>query len=148
MARMASLMALLVLTAGSGCASLGSWNGTKPVADAAAFPAPATIAIEYHPHNGKTKVVDVPFEEGQTIQAALEKTGAHKKFRRSFIDLQRTPKGGMPHKMPIDFKSGQVGHATNYDLHPNDRIIITEDNSTIFDDMASKFIPGMKTRKR
>lgn len=144
MARMATVVALWMLTVSSGCASLSSWSPTKPVADAATYPPPTTIAIEYHPHGGKVKVVDVPFEEGQTIQAALEKHGAHKKFRRSFIDLQRTPKGGMPHKMPIDFKSGQVGHSTNYDLHPNDRIIITEDNSTIFDDMAAKFIPGMK----
>ena len=145
MARMATWTAVLMISTACGCASLPGLKSDKSIAEAAAYPPPSTFAIEYDPQYGKSKTVDVPLEEGMTIQSALKKTGADKKFRRAFIDLQRTPKGGMPHKMAIDYKSGQVGHSTNYDLHPNDRIIVTEDPSTIFDDMAAKFIPGMKS---
>lgn len=151
MARMASWMAVVLVSALCGCTSLTSWTlpGGEAVAPAAAaFPPPAMIAIEYHPDGGKVKVVDVPLEPGMTIQDALEKTGAHKKFRRSFIDLQRTPKGGLPHKMAIEFKSGQISHASNYDLHPNDRIIVTEDTSTIVDDMIAKYLGGPGPKKK
>jgi hypothetical protein len=91
----------------------------------------------------------MPLEPGMTVGDAVEKTRAYRKFRRIQVDLQRTPKGGLAHKMPIDFNNGanQVGHSTNYDLHPNDRIIISEDPSTIFDDLISKYVPTAGKRR-
>ena len=151
MARMASMFVIAAVVAASGCTTFGTWNSNKPLADAAAeFPPPATVAVELHPHNSSPKSIDVPLEEGMTVQDALKKTGAHRKYRRAYIDLKRTPKGEVPHTMGIEFKDGQVGHSSNYDLHPNDRIIVTQDTRTFIDDTIAKYIPsaGAKKKKR
>lgn len=134
-----------------GCAALKPGANSTSVADAAsgAYPPPASFAIEYKPSGGKSKVQEMPLEPGMTVGDAVAKTKAHKKFRRIQVDLQRTPKNGMAHKMPIDFDNGsnKVGHSTNYDLHPNDRVIITEDTTTILDDLMSQYVPSAGKRR-
>jgi hypothetical protein len=133
----------LVVIALSGCASLKLGKNDHPVADAAAtYPPPATVAIEFTAAGGKKKVQEVPIEKGTTVGDVLDKTKANRKFRRSTVAIQRTAPGGIPHKMPIEFSndSHRVGHSTNYDLHPNDRILITEDTSTILDDLIKKYL--------
>jgi protein involved in polysaccharide export with SLBB domain len=95
------------------------------------------------------KVEELPLEEGMTVGDALEKAKANKRFRRATVDIQRTH-NGITHKMPVDFSNGnhRVSHSTNYALHPRDRVLVTEDTSTIVDDLMQKVLGTSPKRSR
>lgn len=153
MLRMACGMCLVVtLLAANGCATfnLTKSDSAPPVAKVAeAYPPVPMIAVECHSASGKVKVEELPLEEGMTVSEALEKTKANKRFRRAFVDVQRTHNGNT-HKMPIDFNNGnnRVSHSTDYALHPRDRVMVREDSSTIVDDLMQKVLGTSPKRPR
>lgn len=153
MARIAYGMCVVVtLLAANGCATfhLTKSDVAPPVEKVAEqYPPVPMVAVECHGSNGKVKVEEVPLEEGMTVGDALEKTKANKRFRRATVDVQRTHNGNT-HKMPIDFNNGnhRVSHSTDYALHPRDRILVTEDNSTIVDDLMQKLMGTSSKRPR
>lgn len=153
MARIACGMFLVVtLLAANGCATFHLTKADAvPTGEKVAqqYPPVPMVAVECHSSNGKVKVEELPLEEGMTVGDALEKTKANKRFRRAVVDIQRTHNGNT-HKMPIDFNNGnnRVAHSTDYALHPRDRVLVTEDSSTIVDDLMQKVLGTSPKRPR
>jgi protein involved in polysaccharide export with SLBB domain len=106
------------------------------------------IGVEFHGDEGKVQIEEVPLEPGMTVDDALTKAKAHKKFRRIQVDLGRTQGGQQPHKMAITYDNGKhhVSHTTNYALHPGDRVIVKKDNRTMMDDFMSSMLKKPKKR--
>lgn len=154
----ANLSAIVVLVAlSTGCVSLDLSGLTEGGAFGAKPPKPTVppggpmVTVEFHSAGAsKVKAVQLPLEPGMTVQDAVDKAKAGKHFRRVTIDLMRThAQSGEPHKMQIAFDDAkdQVAHSTNYSLHPNDRLMVTENTNTVIDDMLSSFL-GRSTKKR
>ncbi|MGE0756329.1 MAG: hypothetical protein AB7F89_02570 [Pirellulaceae bacterium] len=100
-------------------------------------PGTPTYYIEFQPYQKKPILVAMPLNGVLYVQDALEQSGALKKFRRSQIEVFRQLPQGGGHKIPVKFDRGKrrVDPGSDYSVHPNDRIVVTEDTSTILDDM-------------
>lgn len=96
----------------------------------------AKYTVEIRPHQGKPQAVEKDLTEPLHVQAALEKTGALRKFRRMDLELFRPLPSGGWHKVKLEFDRGQHEVPPEYDyaLLPGDRVIVTEDPRTIVDD--------------
>lgn len=128
----------------------GGAFGTKPPQNAAVAPGSPMVAVEFHSASSKVQVVNVPLEEGMTVQDLVAKTKAGKHFRRVDIDLMRVhQQSGEPHKMTIAYDNGKdrVSHSTNYALYPNDRLKVVQNPDTALDDMVNA-VMGTKKKKR
>ena len=67
------------------------------------------------------------------MEDALRKSGATKRFRRMMVNVVRaTPDGQnrVAMKAAYDREKRRIDPATNYALHPGDRVIISEDSSS------------------
>ena len=89
------------------------------------------------------RTVDVPYEDGMLVQQALEKAGAIKKFRRMRVQVARRSANGEWLKMGVAFDSSkrEVPSGSNYALYPGDRVLATEDSSTVIGDMLRGVVP-------
>jgi len=96
----------------------------------------AKYVVEIRSAKGKSQAVEKDLTEPIHVQAALEKTGAHKKYRRMDVELYRPLPNGGWHKMQLEFDRAnkQVPPEYDYSLLPGDRVIVTEDPRTIIDD--------------
>ena len=128
----------------------------KPVVEQAASGIPEqsqeTCEIHIRSHRGEVKAGRVPMTEGMTVQDVLAGVQVDRVFKRMTIELQRpTKKSHRPLKMPVTYsrKQKHVDPAYNYALQPGDRLVITEDTSTAFDDMLDGALDriGMPPRR-
>jgi hypothetical protein len=135
------------LAAGSGCSSV-SWWQAKPSPAEVPFPSQQTIAVEFHPTGAKPEVEEIPFTPGMVVSDAITQTNAHKRFKRIWVDVKRNSPAG-PHKMAIEWDRAhkRVSYASDYALHPNDRVIITQDSSNMLDDFMSTMLKTSPKRK-
>ena len=147
--RLALPLALLALPlAFAGCSSLGAHSAKGSISDdslslAAADSQPtgaqSQFAVEYHFTKDKQKpqAIERPLTGALHVQEALEQTGALKKFRRCEIAIVRRLPNGMGHKIPVDYDRNvkRVTPEFDYALLPGDRLIVTEDTTTAFDDL-------------
>ena len=99
--------------------------------------------IVMQPEKGRPEAVQVPLSEGATVQTVLDQSKAMKRFRRMNVYVLRKPamdgkSPREPQKMSVEFKrSGrQVEFDHDYALHPNDRIVVEENTSSMVDDMV------------
>lgn len=78
------------------------------------------------------------------VQQAVEQSGA--RFRRMKIEIYRQLPNGSGHRLdiPFDRTKRQVPPSGDYAIHPNDRIVITEDTSTVVDDMLESLTGPFK----
>ena len=137
------LMVPVLLGSISGCQTMNteltSIFGAEPaIANAPPPPADGTkFFVEFRDDGRKPILVPVPLTNVTYVQQALEQTGAFKRYRRAKIELFRQLPQGGGHKLPIEYDRGknQVPSGADYALHPNDRLVVTEDSSTIIDDM-------------
>lgn len=83
-----------------------------------------------------------PIQDITHVQTALERTGLQNRFGRMQIELYRPLDGGN-HKLDIAFDRAkrQVPPGFDYALHPGDRLVVTEDTSTVVDDMLNSLNP-------
>jgi hypothetical protein len=72
------------------------------------------------------------------VQDALEQSGAGKKFKRFDLELYRPLPGGRWHRMALEYdrSNRRVPAENDYALSAGDRLIVIEDTSDIFDDIA------------
>jgi hypothetical protein len=72
------------------------------------------------------------------VQQALEQSGAMKKFKRFNVELYRPLSGDRWHRMVLEFDRSdrRVPAENDYALSAGDRLIVIEDTSDIFDDLA------------
>jgi hypothetical protein len=103
-------------------------------------PAGPKYVIEMRPDKGKGQVTERTLNEPTHMQAALEATGAAKKFKRAIVEVYRPlPKGGW-HKMTLEFDNPnhRVPPEYDYAILPGDRIVVREDPSGFLDDLTSR----------
>ncbi|MFM7846492.1 MAG: hypothetical protein ACKPEY_19975 [Planctomycetota bacterium] len=110
---------------------------------AAAGKAPAAhpqCAVELRSEGRKATRVSVPLNQETHVQDALVQSGAVKKFRRMNVELYRRTPAGKSHKMAVAYDSTkrQVEFQNDYFLKPDDVLVVTEDTSTMLDDMFRK----------
>jgi hypothetical protein len=126
-----------------------------PGAGPAAAPS-AKYFVEIRPEKGKPQAVSRELSDQMHVQMALEQTGAAKKFSRMQLELYRPLPGGGWHKMILEFDrdAHRVPPEFDYALLPGDRIVVTEDTSTVLDDILEKALeplgvtPSAKKKKR
>ncbi|WP_254507587.1 hypothetical protein [Anatilimnocola floriformis] len=145
---------LAVASAATGCASFPSlpntnlgWGKSSLVGKSAevvkegqlANAAPAgKYVIEIRNSKGKSTSSEYTLSGPICVHDALQQAGAIKKFNRIKIELIRPlPTGGW-HRMPIEYDRGihRVPAEVDYGLLSGDRLIVTEDTSNMFSDMA------------
>jgi hypothetical protein len=134
------------LTLASGCQTVNSelamLFGDAPSAqvaeqaEAAAADAPK-FYIELRESGNKPQLAKLPLPDVLYIQQALDQSGATRQFRRMKVELYRQLPGGGGHMLPVEFDHAnrRVPPGKDYAIHPNDRLVITEDTSTVLDDM-------------
>jgi hypothetical protein len=128
-----------------GCSMFKEQVTPKLTAEVTPGPAPSgppapKFVVEIRPHNEKPQAVEKPLTESTHVQNALEITGAAKKFERAMVDVYRQlPTGGW-HKMSLEYDKNthRIPPEYDYAVLPGDRIIVTEDTTTVWDDMMER----------
>lgn len=154
-----SCFSLVLLGSSVGCQSLDTelsmLFGDDPPPAAAQQPQPAAqpsgqkFYVEFREDGRKPTLLAMPLTDVTYVQQALEQSGAIKKFRRAKIELYRQLPQGGGHKLPVEFdrNNRRVPPGSDYALHPDDRIVVTEDNSTVLDDMLDRLGGGSGATK-
>jgi hypothetical protein len=140
------LLVCSLLSLASGCQAIDTNVASllSPTADQAATPAikedAPTYYIEFRSEGGKSQAAAVPLTDVLYVQQALEQTKALKKYRRFKVEIYRPLPQGGGHRLPINYdrRKKRVDPGSDYAVHPQDRIVVTEDTSTVLDDMLEK----------
>lgn len=144
--RRITLLSLVAIATGlTGCSMFKEHATPKLAAEVTPGPehhgAPtAKYTVELRPEKGKPQTVEKPLTETLHVQAALQATGAAKKFERATVDVYRPLPAGGWHKMTLEFDHDAKAVPPEYDyaVLPGDRIVVTEDTRTVFDDVMEK----------
>lgn len=147
-ARLVASMSLTVVC-GTGCNSLdfnrhtSALNSAPPVANQvqqASAQEARKCAVEIHAEGQKPKRIAVNLEDQTHVQELLDKSGATKQFRRMNVELYRRTPTGKTHKMAVNYstKDHKVEPQNDYFIQPDDVLVVTEDTSTIVDDMLKR----------
>ncbi len=116
---------------------------------AAASRPTATYLVEIHPAKKSPQKFELPLtEEPVYMQEVLTKSQALERFGRVKIELWRHQPDGLGYhklKIPFDRKTQSVPASYDYAIHPRDRLVFTEDTSTVLDDMLLT-LSGTATR--
>jgi hypothetical protein len=156
------LATFVVLSGFVGCAGFG--NRPEPTLNAEVMPAsPATgdpapqvdkYTVEIRSASGKAEALKQPLSGHICVQEALEQSAAATKFKRFDLELYRPLPGDRWHRMVLEYdrSNHRVPAETDYALQPGDRLIVIEDTSDIFDDVAQQVLSplglGPKTPKQ
>ncbi len=137
--------------AGVGCNAIDSSKGLLTNAQPVAENGPM-VTIEYRAEKQTPQAVRIPLEgENVHVQQALDKAGAWKKFNRAEIELSRQTPQGRHTKMAVTHDRGKrrIDPQCDYQIWPGDTLIVTEDPSTVVDDMLERVGPfGKKAHKK
>ena len=147
------MLAVSLVILGSGCSSVSSSSFANPFESLMPKSAESTTAqqmpregsknlctVEFRTRYKQPQVIQIPITDGMCVQDALKTSGAQKRFSRMDVELARqVPKSGWL-KMEVNYDNSKrtVESAFDYAIHPGDRLIITEDNSTTIDRMLTK----------
>jgi len=87
--------------------------------------------------NGKTTRSTLPLDKQYHIQDLLVQSGALKQFQRIELELLRTTPNGTKQRMNVEYDRSKRAVEMQYDyfIMPGDVLLVTEDPSTIVDDM-------------
>ena len=150
--RNCTLLATFVLLSGLvGCAGFG--NRPEPTLNAEITPhaesaSPNTTAqpdkysVEIRSASGKAEALPQTLTGHICVQEALENSGAAKKFKRFNLELYRPLAGGRWHRMALEYdrSNRRVPAENDYALSAGDRLLVIEDTSDIFDDLAQRVL--------
>ena len=109
-----------------------------------------TVTVEFYPNRGRPKRTEVAFQDGMVAEDVLQKTGALRRFRRETIQVARfAPSGNDPVKMEVHYDRAkkQITPGTNYAIHPGDRIMVTQDTTTMVDDLMGSLLGPLARSK-
>ena len=134
-----------ILSGFVGCSMFKEQATPKLNAEVTPGPAPsappaAKYVVEIRPESGKPRAVEKPLAEQTYVQTALDQTGALKKFSRATVEVYRPLPSGGWHKMNLEYdrENHKIPPEYDYAVLPGDRIIVTEDTTTIWDDMMER----------
>ena len=143
--RLTVLSLAAILSGFLGCSAFKEKVTPKLNAEVTSGPAaPAASAAKYvveiRPDRDKPQAVEKALTEPTHVQTALENTGALKKFKRATIEVYRPLPSGGWHKMNLEFdkEHRRVPPEYDYAVLPGDRIIVTEDTTTMMDDVMER----------
>jgi hypothetical protein len=108
------------------------------------------VILEVRPESRSAQTAHVPLSEVSHAQNALDRSRDMKKFRRSLVDIYRPMPDGSSLRLTckIDPKSKKIEAGSDYALHPGDYVVVSEDPSTMWDDMLRNVSGPMKMLKR
>lgn len=103
-------------------------------------PVPNACQVIIKDANGKATRSTVPLDKQYHIQDLLVKSGALKQFQRIELELLRTTPTGTKQRMNVEYDRSKRAVEMQYDYYimPGDVLVVTEDPSTIVDDMIKK----------
>lgn len=105
-----------------------------------AAPLPNACQVVIKDAAGKTTRTTLPLDKQQHIQDLLVQSGALRQFTRMDLALLRTTPTGGKQRMNVEFDRSKRAVEMQYDyfIMPGDVLLVTEDPSTIVDDMIKK----------
>lgn len=109
---------------------------------------PQGYIVEFRDADGrKLQAVEKPLTGQKHVQEALQESRALSKWNRAKLDLIRQLPTGGEHRMKMEYSlsSKRVDPENDYQLHAGDRIVVTEDTTTAFDELLQKLSPGGKS---
>ncbi len=128
-----------------GCSMFKEHASPKLSAEVTPGPAPdappaAKYVVEIREDKKKPQAVEKTLADSTHMQTALEQTGALKKFDRATVVVYRPLPSGGWHKMQLefDYDTKRIPPEFDYAVLPGDRIIVTEDTTTIMDDFTER----------
>jgi hypothetical protein len=104
--------------------------------------------VEFRDADGrKVQAVEKPLTGQTHVQEALKESRALSKWNRAKLDLIRQLPQGGEHRMKMEYSlsNKRIDPENDYQLHPGDRIVVTEDTTTPFDELLQKLSPGGKS---
>jgi hypothetical protein len=130
------VIALLIGPLGclSGCSTLSNLNGPSQTPIAA--PSAGTYQVELSGGFSKESVYKGTLDGPITVQTALERSGAIKKFRDMDVTILRVvEESGRGLRMPIEYLPGKkwVSPENDYAILPNDRILVESVSNNLID---------------
>ena len=138
------MLGLTILTTTGCLGGLGLNNAavlpTEPTADSA-----GQYQVEMTGNFSKSSVFKGEIDGPLTVQDALERSGATKKFRSMDVMIYRVVKeSGFPLKMPVEYKARNktVLPEMDYALHPNDRIAVRARSTNAIDKVIDSLNPN------
>ena len=163
----ASLMGCSTLGGRSSVAGLDSQvikdSNVKPVKglpgppEMPGSPSPEKFYLELRGTNKKPVMAEATMTGPTTVQKVLENGGALKKFRKVKVEIQRPLVTGQTHILPCeyDIATRRINPQFDYAVLPGDKVVVTEDSSTILEDMvrramgpvSGRLLPTTKTNK-
>jgi hypothetical protein len=155
--RLTALSIAAILSGLVGCSMFKEQATPKLTAEVTPGPAPnapppAKFVVEIRPEKGKPQAVEKPLADQTYVQTALEQTGALKKFKRVTVEVYRPLPSGGWHKMNLEFdrENHRVPPEYDYAVLPGDRIVVTEDTTSVMDDMMQAALKplGIKPPKK
>jgi len=105
---------------------------------------PSTLhcTVVLQPSGSPPETMKMPLSDSATVQTALDHVRAAKRFRKMDIHVFRTPPnhasgnaGLQKMNVQYDYVRRRATWESDYQLHPNDRVIIVEDPSNMLDEM-------------
>jgi len=149
-------LGLIFLSSMVGCSVFPSTEGSLalqqqvPSGSTAPSENSGKVILEVRPESKSAQTVHVPLSEVTHAQNALERSRSMKKFRRSLVDIYRpTPNGSsLRLSCKINPKTKKIEAGSDYALHPGDYVVVSEDPTTMWDDMLKQVSGPMKILKR
>lgn len=139
----------LTLFSLSGCAAFAPKATPKLTAQvtpgSTTAEAPQGYIVEFRDSDGrKVGATEKPMSGQVHVQEALKETRALNKWNRCKLDLIRQLPAGGEHRMKVEYglSNKRVDPENDYQLHPGDRIVVTEDTTTPLDELLQKLSPG------
>jgi hypothetical protein len=108
-----------------------------------------TFTVQVHPAGDKPSQAVFPLVQDTYIQSMLDQLGIAKRFRRVKVELYRPlAEGHLRMDIQYDREERRVPPGYDYALRPNDQLVITEDPSTVVDDiLESVQIPFLAAQR-
>lgn len=137
------MFGLAILTTTGCLGGLGLTNGTLPTEPISSDSA-GVYRVELSGHFSKSSTYQGEIDGPITVQDALERSGATKKFKSMDILVYRVVKeSGRGLKMPVEYmtRTKSVTPQTDYAIHPNDRVVVQARTLTAIDKIANSLNP-------
>ncbi len=100
--------------------------------------------ISLYTESAKPQQSTYPLTGPKFASAALKEVDALSHFTKPRVYLMRTSESGQRHRMEMDYNPsrGNLHHAFDYSLRPDDHIIVTEDHRNESDSLLGQLLPG------
>ena len=135
----------LSLVATSGCMGGLGLNGANVPTETVPKNSTGRYRVEMSGNFSKSGIFEGDIDGEITVQDALERSGATKKFRNMDIMVYRVVKeNGRGLKMPVTYKgrTKSVLPEQDYAIHPNDRIVIEARSNNAIDKIVDSLNPN------